>query len=220
MSLATNDLVRDYLKKAVSVCRPGTIVVDLSSSTPEIIRQLARSAQERGIALLDCPVSGGPGSAEAGTLSMMCGGPADVLETVRPILLSFALSVTHVGELGCGYVAKLANNMIVGAEIVAIAEAIAFAKRGGIAPELFFNAIRNGAAGGPVLELKGRQMVYPGQNVTSRLNIHLKDQHNALACGEQLNAIMPMCAAATDCMEQSEKMGQGSDDVASVIELF
>jgi len=219
-SLPTNELVAAYFKQAIEICAPGTIVADLSSSLPEIIRAAEPAANAKDISLLDCPVSGGPQGAEKGTLSVMCGGSAAALESVRPVIQSFAGTVTRVGGLGCGYVAKLANNMIVGAEIVAIAEAMAFAQRGGIEPQLFFDAVRGGAAGGPVLELKGAQMLHPDQAVTSRLNIHLKDQHNALACGARLSAFMPMCTAATDCMDQMEKRGYGSRDAACVIDLF
>ncbi|MCD8241569.1 MAG: NAD(P)-dependent oxidoreductase, partial [Lachnospiraceae bacterium] len=177
-SLPNNKLVDACLGEALVHCQDGAILVDLSSSYPSVIQAHEESAIAAGAGLVDCPVSGGESAATAGTLSAMCGGAAEHVEAVCPYLRMFSGKVTHMGALGSGYAAKLINNMIIGAEIAAVAEAFACAQRAGLDGKLLFEAIRDGGAGSCVLEVKGPKMLDHDYSASSRLSISLKDQKN------------------------------------------
>lgn len=220
LSLPNNELVQANLELGIRTAQKGAVVVDLSSSHPAVIQSWKAAAEAAGVGLVDCPVSGGEKGAEAGTLASMCGGREEDVERVRPYLEMFSASVIHMGPLGCGYAAKLANNMIIGTEIAVIAEALNFARLAGLDQQKLFEAIRHGGAASCVLEVKGPKMIQKDYAASSRLSIHLKDQHNAMRLAEDTGAYMPLCAMATEMMEKLEREGRGTDDVAAVLDLF
>lgn len=219
-SLPTNDLVRENLARAVELCPEGAVLVDTSSSVPEVVKGLASAAAARHIALIDCPVSGGVEGAFAGTLSAMCGGDQAAVDGVMPLLRSFASKVTYMGDLGSGYTTKLVNNLIVGGEITLLAEALGLARRAGLNLETLFEAIRGGAAGSAVLENKGPKMIGGDYSPQSRTAIHLKDQHNAQQLARALGARTPMCDSSTAILEELAAGGRGNEDVAAAMDLF
>lgn len=219
-SLPTNDLVRENLARAVELCPEGAVLVDTSSSVPEVVKGLASAAAARHIALIDCPVSGGVEGAFAGTLSAMCGGDQAAVDSVMPLLRSFASKVTYMGDLGSGYTTKLVNNLIVGGEITLLAEALGLARRAGLNLETLFEAIRGGAAGSAVLENKGPKMIGGDYSPQSRTAIHLKDQHNAQQLARALGARTPMCDSSTAILEELAAGGRGNEDVAAAMDLF
>lgn len=220
MSLPSNELIRDSFALALEKCKSGTVVVDTSSSVPEIIKSFSPQATARGIDLIDCPVSGGVIGAENGTLSAMCGGKEDAVAKVLPLLHTFATKVTHMGPLGSGYAAKLINNLIVGGEITLIAEALGLARKAGMDLLHLKEAISDGAAGSPILELKAPKMIAGDYSASSRVLIHLKDQHNAQQMAKTLGAEIPACNLSTSLLEKLVDMGRGNEDIASVIDLF
>ncbi len=220
LSLPSNRLVSENLLLAVKNCKPGTVVVDLSSSYPAVIQAVAAEAEKAGIELMDCPISGGEPGAIAGTLAAMCGGEDTVIEKVRPLLEMFCTTVTHMGPLGCGYTAKLANNMIVGVEIAAIAEAFAFAEKAGLNKQKLFDAIHKGGAGSNVLEIKGPKMILHDYEPSSKLLIHMKDQQNALLMGKEIGAAMPVTGLVTEIMEKLASVGRQDEDVVNVLDYF
>lgn len=220
LSLPNNDLVDMYINMAVKYSTSGTKIVDLSSSYPAIIRSYKETADIAGVSLIDCPVSGGEPKAIEGTLSAMCGGKKEDIEAVLPYLKMFNIKVTYMGELGCGYIAKLANNMIVGTEMALIAEAFNFAEKAGINNQVLFEAIRDGGAGSNVMDFKVPHMLDEKRLVSSHLSTHIKDQNNALALAKEIGAYTPLCAIATELMERMEKAGRGSEDVAAIIDIF
>lgn len=159
--------------------RPGSIVVDMSSIKPSEAQEHARLLKERGIAHLDAPVSGGTVGAEQGTLAIMAGGDADIFARVEPLLRAMGRPV-HVGPGGAGQLAKLANQIIVGVTIGAVAEALLLAQRGGADPVKVREALRGGFAESRVLELHGQRMVERDFATKGRSVTHLKDLDNAL----------------------------------------
>ena len=179
LSLPSNELVQANLEAAVQHCRSGAVVVDTSSSVPAVIQRCAAPAAARGVELIDCPVSGGVDGAEKGTLSAMCGGSEAAVTRIMPLLTCFAAHVTYMGPLGSGYAAKLINNLIVGGEITLIAEAFGLARRAGVDLTRLMEALSGGAAASPVLTMKGSKMISGDYTASSRVLIHLKDQHNA-----------------------------------------
>jgi 2-hydroxy-3-oxopropionate reductase len=129
MCLPTNAIVKATITEIMEIARPGTILVDMCSTSPYVIQDLHKTALEKGFHLLDSPVSGGEIGANGGSLVIMCGGEREVFETVKPYLQMMGKTVTYLGPSGCGSTAKVANNMMVGIHLLAWAEAFAFAKK-------------------------------------------------------------------------------------------
>jgi 3-hydroxyisobutyrate dehydrogenase-like beta-hydroxyacid dehydrogenase len=159
--------------------KPGALVIDMSSILPEQARDHARTLALRGIASLDAPVSGGTLGAEAGTLAIMAGGSSTDFERARPVLEAMGRPV-HVGPTGSGQLTKLANQMIVGITIGAVAEALLMAERGGADPAKVRQALRGGFAESRVLDVHGQRMVEGDFAKRGSLAIQLKDLNNAL----------------------------------------
>jgi 2-hydroxy-3-oxopropionate reductase len=155
--------------------RPGSVLVDMSTISPLTAKRMAEVLQERGMEMLDAPVSGGQEGAREGTLTIMVGGKPEVFELMQPALQKLGKNVTHIGSHGAGQVAKAANQIIVGLTIEAVAEALVFAAKSGVDPEKVRKALLGGYAQSRVLELHGRRMTdrnfVPGGKVRS----HKKD---------------------------------------------
>ena len=163
----------------------GATIVDLSSIKPEQARDHAARLSEIGINHLDAPVSGGTLGAESGTLAIMVGGKAIDFERMRELLAVFGRA-THVGPHGCGQLAKLANQMIVGITIGAVAEALLLCKKGGASMAKVKEAIAGGFADSRILQVHGQRMVEHNFNAHARLSIQLKDLRNALATANEI----------------------------------
>jgi len=151
---------RDGLLAAV---RPGQVVVDLSTSAVDTTRALAAAFAERGAVFVDAPVARTRAAAESGTLAVMIGGDADVVERVRPLIATFATDITHCGPVGCGQVVKILNNMVLFETVVAISEARAIGERAGVDPALLFDALSKGSADSFALRSHGMKAVLPGE---------------------------------------------------------
>jgi 3-hydroxyisobutyrate dehydrogenase-like beta-hydroxyacid dehydrogenase len=185
--LENGPVVADVLfgRGAAAAMRPGTIVVDMSSIKPAEAQDNARHLSEHGVILLDAPVSGGTVGAEQGTLAIMVGGDGRAFETVEPILKVMGRP-THVGGSGAGQLAKLANQIIVGVTIGAVAEALILAERGGADPAKVREALRGGFAESRVLDLHGGRMLARDFVTKGRSVTHLKDIDNALDAAQRL----------------------------------
>jgi 3-hydroxyisobutyrate dehydrogenase-like beta-hydroxyacid dehydrogenase len=187
LMLENGAIVRDVLfsQDIVEALRPGSIVVDMSSIKPAEAQEHAKRLAERGIHHIDAPVSGGTVGAEQGTLAIMAGGDAGVYAQVETILSVMGRPV-HVGPQGAGQLAKLANQIIVGVTIGAVAEALLLAQRGGADPAKVREALRGGFAESRILELHGQRMVERDFATKGRSVTHLKDLDNALDAAERL----------------------------------
>jgi len=213
-------LVSSNFELGIKHAPRGAIIVDLSSSYPAVIRDKQALAKQAGVGLIDCPVSGGESGARAGTLASMCGGSEENVEKVLPYLKMFSSGVVHMGPVGCGYAAKLANNMVIGTEIAVIAEALNYVELAGLDKKRWFEAVRHGGAASCVLEVKGPKMLEKDYAASSTLAVHLKDQRNAIKLAKDTGAYMPLCAMATEMMGQLEEQGRSKEDVAVILELF
>jgi 3-hydroxyisobutyrate dehydrogenase-like beta-hydroxyacid dehydrogenase len=172
-------LFNPALPGAATALRPGTLVIDMSSILPEQAQNHAARLAERGVQALDAPVSGGTVGAEAGTLAIMVGGDVADFERAHEVLAAMGRPV-HVGPAGSGQLTKLANQMIVGITIGAVAEALLLAQRGGADPAKVREALRGGFAESRVLEVHGQRMVDGDFAKRGSLAIQLKDLRNAL----------------------------------------
>ena len=139
--------------------RRGSAVVDMSSISPIATQLIAKKLAEKGVDMLDAPVSGGEAGAVSGTLSIMVGGKAAVFERVLPLFQLMGKNIVHVGDHGAGQTAKVCNQMVVAQTIVAVSEAMIFASKAGVDPAKVRQALLGGFAGSKILEVHGQRML-------------------------------------------------------------
>ncbi|MDR1379624.1 MAG: 2-hydroxy-3-oxopropionate reductase [Synergistaceae bacterium] len=193
-------------------CRKGQIVVDMSSIAPLVSRELSTLLAEKGVDMIDAPVSGGQEKAEKGTLAIMVGGKEATFEKVKPILEKMGVSVTLVGESGAGQITKLVNQTIVAVNIAAVAEGMSLAEKAGVDPRKVFEAIRKGLAGSQCLEDKAPRMFEGHYAPGFRVNLHIKDLNNILETGHALHNSMPLSAQVMEMMQNLANNGHDTLD--------
>lgn len=220
LCLPTNDLVKSNIQNIIKTGIKGTVIVDLSSTGPNVIREMYPKCKEAGIELLDAPVSGGEVGAIEGTLAIMCGGDEKTFDKVEPLLNYIGKTVTYMGSTGCGSVAKLANNMIVGCNIGAVSEALAFAVKAGLDPETLFNAIKDGFAGSAVLDSKAPKIISRNFEASARIAVHQKDLKNAINLADELNIEIPMSKMILDYMNEMEADGKVNEDHCAIARIY
>lgn len=179
---------------AAAAMRPGTLFVDMASIKPAEARAHAARLAERGVHTLDAPVSGGTVGAEAGTLAIMVGGDAADFARAQPVFAALGRA-THVGPHGAGQLTKLANQMIVGITIGAVAEALLLCEKGGADPAKVREAIGGGFAESRILQLHGERMVRRDFAPRGRMTVQLKDMRNALDTAQAMGFDAPVTTA-------------------------
>ena len=198
-----------------------TVVIDMSSIDPVESKKIAAELKERtGMEMLDCPVSGGEPKAIDGTLSIMCGGKKEVFDKYTDLLKAMGSSVVYVGEIGSGNVAKLANQMVVAANIGICAEAMTFAKKMGTDPELVYQAIRGGLAGSTVMDAKVPMMLAGNYKPGFRIDLHIKDLKNVVDAASAVDAPIPLTQAVLEMMKVLHKDGCGACDHSALLKYY
>jgi 2-hydroxy-3-oxopropionate reductase len=200
--------------------RPGTILVDMSSIAPLASRRISERAGRQGVVMLDAPVSGGEPKAVEGKLAIMVGGPPEAFEEVRPILAVLGATVTHVGEIGSGNIAKLANQIIVALNIAAMSEAMVLATKAGVSPEKVYQAIRGGLAGSAVLDAKMPLVLKGRFKPGFRIELHIKDLLNALDTAHAVGVPLPLSSAVAEILMALKVDGKGGDDHGGIIQFY
>ncbi|MHB0706836.1 NAD(P)-dependent oxidoreductase [Roseomonas mucosa] len=195
---------------------PGAVVVDMSSIKPAEAQDHAARLAEQGVHHVDAPVSGGTTAAEAGTLAIMAGGEAEPFARVEPALCAMGRPVL-VGPPGAGQLAKLANQVIVGVTIGAVAEALMLAARGGADPAKVREALRGGFAESRVLELHAQRMIERDFATRGRCVTHLKDLDNALDAAERLGLDSVPYAALTADLYRGLIESRGDPDHSALL---
>jgi 2-hydroxy-3-oxopropionate reductase len=199
--------------------RKGSILVDMSSISPMVAKKVAAEVERIGCKVLDAPVSGGETGAIQATLAIMVGGKKEVFETCLPLLKVMGRTVTLVGEAGAGQVAKLANQIVVAINIEALSEALVFATKAGVDPEVLFQAIRGGLAGSTVMETKAPKIINRDFKPGFRIRLHQKDLRNALSAATEYNVPLPMTSLVQQIISALVNDGKGDLD-HSGIDLF
>ncbi len=200
--------------------KSGTILVDMSSIAPLASKEVSERAGEKGVVVLDAPVSGGEPKAVDGTLAIMVGGPAETFEKVKDILAVMGGSVTLVGEIGSGNMTKLANQIIVALNIAAMSEAMVLATKSGVDPEKVFQAIRGGLAGSTVLDVKMPLVLEGNFNPGFRIELHIKDLANALDTAHEVGVPVPLSGAVMEVMQALKVDGKGGDDHGGIVQFY
>lgn len=217
--LPTHAIIRDSVEKAVKYGKPGRIIVDLSSTAPDIILELYKLAKDAGMYLLDSPISGGNPMAIAGTLAIMTGGDKEAFEEVKPLLECMGTPV-YVGGPASGSVTKLVNNMVAGAYLVAMAEGYAFAAKAGIDLQTTFEATRGGFAGGPLYDNKIPKLIHRDYEPGARVAVHRKDILNAKHYAHHLGVDTPMTDVVLQVMDWMNDNGHIDEDQIAMVKYY
>ncbi|MGH0054474.1 MAG: 2-hydroxy-3-oxopropionate reductase [Sphaerochaetaceae bacterium] len=198
----------------------GLVVVDMSSISPIVSREVASELAKKGVVMLDAPVSGGEPKAIDGTLAIMVGGPEETFKKVEPILQVMGGSVTLVGEIGSGNTTKLANQIMVAANIAGMSEALVLATKAEVDPEKVFKAIRGGLAGSTVLDAKAPLVLDGNFKPGFRIDLHIKDLQNALDTAGSVGTPTPISESVIGMMKALSADGKGSDDHGGLVQWY
>lgn len=204
----------------VQYMRQGQTVIDTSSINPVASKEIAAELAERGIEMLDAPVSGGEPKAIDGTLSFMVGGRQEVFDRCKGILLTMGASAVRCGEVGAGNTTKLANQIIVACSIQALAEALTLAQKAGVDPELVFQAIRGGLAGSTVMNAKAPMMLAGDDRPGFKIDLHIKDLNNVLDCAHTVGAPVPMTAQVQEILQWMHNHEGGQKDHSAIAQYY
>ena len=205
-----------FRQGAAEAMRPGTLFIDMASIQPREARDHAARLAARQVQQLDAPVSGGTGGAENGTLAIMVGGKAADFERAAPVFQVLGRA-THVGPAGAGELAKLANQMIVGITIGAVAEALLLCQKGGADMAKVREAIGGGFAESRILQVHGQRMVERDFAPRAKIAIQLKDMRNALATAEEIGFEAPVTALFEQLYAQAGEHGLADLDHAGPV---
>lgn len=200
--------------------KPGSVFIDMSSINPVASKEIAAALAEKGIEMLDAPVSGGEPKAIDGTLSFMVGGKQEIFDKYKPILEAMGTSVVRCGDVGAGNTTKLANQIIVACNIQAVAEALVLAQKAGVDPQLVFEAIRGGLAGSTVMNSKAPMMIAGIDKPGFKVDLHIKDLNNALDCAHTVGAPVPMTAAVQEILQWLHSHDGGQKDHSAIAQYY
>jgi 2-hydroxy-3-oxopropionate reductase len=198
----------------------GLILIDMSSIAPLASQEISKKAKEKGVIMLDAPVSGGEPKAIDGTLAIMVGGPEKTFGEVKEILDVMGGSVTLVGEIGSGNMTKLANQIIVALNIAAMSEAMVLATKAGVNPGRVFEAIKGGLAGSTVLNAKMPLVLDGNFKPGFRIELHIKDMMNAMDTAHALAVPVPLSAVVLEAMQALKVDGKGGDDHGGIVQFY
>nr|WP_078696025.1 2-hydroxy-3-oxopropionate reductase [Caloramator quimbayensis] len=200
--------------------KPGTILIDMSSIAPLASREIYEALAQKGVEMLDAPVSGGEPKAIDGTLSVMVGGKKEIFDKCYDIMKAMASSVVYIGEIGAGNIAKLCNQIVVAINIAAVSEALILAKKAGVSPDLVYQAIRGGLAGSTVMDAKAPMMMDRNFKPGFRIDLHIKDLNNVLETSHSVGAPLPLTAQLMEIMQAIKLDGCGVEDHASIVKFY
>ena len=195
----------------------GLVWIDNSTIKPATARHLASCLAEKGVASLDAPVSGGDIGARQGTLNIMVGGPAETLQQVYPILQAMGKNIVHLGDAGAGQIAKAANQIMVAAQMVAMAELLIFAQKAGADPRKVIEAIKGGAAQCWTLDIKPPRLFAGNRQPGFKARQMYKDMNIVLETASQVGVPLPSAAVHAQLFNAMLQLGMGDLDNSAVL---
>lgn len=201
----------------INGAHPGLIYVDNSTIKPATARSVGKSLQEKQVIMLDAPVSGGDIGAINGTLTIMVGGPEETLAKIMPILEAMGETITHVGELGDGQIAKAANQVMVAAQMVAMGELLILAQKAGADPGKVIQAIRGGAAGCWTLDNKPQRLLSGNRSPGFKAYMQAKDLGIVMDTAREYGVSLPTTAVNTQLFNAMLEMGMRELDNSAVV---
>ncbi len=201
---------------AINGLADGGLIIDCSSIAPEATRRFADQFRARGIGYVDAPVSGGSEGAINGTLTIMCGGTEDDFARADPVLQIIGAKVTRIGPVGCGQIAKVANQVVIAGTFLALAEALTLAYRAGANPERVVDAIGGGVAGSWILNNRSDKMLNDSYPLGFRTRLHRKDLAIALDAARQFKVPVPIASLVATIEDSLIAQGYGDEDMSNL----
>lgn len=198
----------------------GSTYIDCSTISPAVARKVAAALAERGVAMLDAPVSGGDVGAKAGTLAIMVGGEADAFERCRPVLEAMGKTIVHVGPSGSGQVVKLCNQIAGGLNLLALAEAVALARKAGVDPGKMLEVVGAGAAGSWMIQNLGPRAVAGDFAPGFMVDLQQKDLGLVLEEARATNTPLPGSALVNQLFATLQAEGRGSDGTQALVDAL
>jgi 2-hydroxy-3-oxopropionate reductase len=197
----------------------GTLLVDMSTSSPVLARWLAREAARRRVGMLDAPVSGGDVAAEQGTLSIMAGGEEEHFARARPLFEAMGETIVHVGESGAGQVTKAANQIVVALVLEAVSEALVLGSKGGVEPSKLIEVLSGGLATNKAMEVKRDKLLDHDFEPGGKVEFHHKDLGIALETGRQYGVTLPVTALVDQMFGELKARGRQEWDHSALLTL-
>ncbi len=194
-----------------------SLIIDMSTISPVVARELAHKAREGGASMLDAPVSGGDVGAKDGTLSIMVGGSEGDFERARPLFEAMGKTITHVGEAGAGQVVKACNQIVVALTIEAVSEALVLGSKAGVEPSKILDVLSGGLAGNKVMEVKRDKFLSHSFDPGFRVELHRKDLGIALTAGREYGVALPVTAIVDQMLEALKAKGRGDRDHSAIL---
>jgi 2-hydroxy-3-oxopropionate reductase len=200
--------------------RQRTLLVDMSTSSPVLARELAREAAQRGIGMLDAPVSGGDVAAEQGTLSIMAGGEEEDFARAKPLFETMGETIVHVGESGAGQVTKAANQIVVALLLEAVSEALVLGSRAGVESSKLIEVLSGGLAANRAMEVKRDKLLDHDFTPGGKVEFHHKDLGIALEAGREYGVTLHVTALVDQMFGELEARGRGEWDDSALLTLI
>lgn len=201
---------------AINGLRAGGLIIDCSSIAPAATRRIADAFRAKGIGYVDAPVSGGSEGAIKGTLTIMCGGSEEDFARAEPVLQIIGAKVTRIGPVGCGQIAKVANQVAITGTFMALAEALTLAHRAGADPERVVEAIGGGVAGSWILNNRADRMLKDDYPLGFRTRLHRKDLGIALETAREFQVPVPIASLVATIEDALIAQGFGDEDMSNL----
>lgn len=200
--------------------RQGTVYIDLSTNSPAVVRKIAAVLAERGVEMLDAPVSGGIVGAEKATIAIMVGGARAVFDDHLPLFRSFGKNVVYAGGLGAGSVVKIVNNMVAFSNMASGAEGLMLGAAAGIDPDVLNRVIRNSSGDGFGYRATARAALAGDWSPTFALDLAYKDLHLALELADEIGIPLPLAAQTHNLMRMARGSGYGGNDCTAMMRVY
>ncbi len=207
-------------KGIVEGARPGTVVVDMSTISPVATRDMTKRLADKGIEMLDAPVSGGEVGAINGTLSIMVGGKPEVFDRVKPLFECMGRNIVHIGANGAGQVAKACNQIVAAVTLEAVSEGLTLARRNGVDPAKVRDALMGGFAYSKVLEVHGRRILERDFKPGFKAKLHRKDLKIVTDTAAHLGLTLPQASLIASHLNALVGLGCGDEDSAAVVKVI
>jgi 2-hydroxy-3-oxopropionate reductase len=206
--------------EVIEAASPGALLIDMSTISPAVARELAGAARARSLGMLDAPVSGGDIGARDGTLSIMVGGEPDDFERARPIFEVLGSTITHLGPAGSGQIAKACNQVLVAVTIEAISEALVLGSKAGVDPAALLDVLSGGIGANKLMEVRRRNFIEHEFTPGFRTHLHAKDLRIALDEAREAGVALPATALVSQFLNALIAAGRGDEDHSSLLTVL
>jgi 2-hydroxy-3-oxopropionate reductase len=200
--------------------RSGMVWIDMSTISVDVSRELGEAAARRGVTCLDAPVSGGPGGAESGKLSIMVGGDDGAYDRCLPVLRVLGSTISHMGDLGAGQITKACNQVMVAANMAGVAEALVLGAKAGVDPVKIRNVLLSGFAQSRVLEVHGERMLEHRFEPGFFARLHGKDLQIVMDMARRSGAAVPLSAIVAQLLDSLVAQGDGELDNSAMVKVY